>query len=187
MGIRGKSRASEASYVGFNSDQLPENRTSRDSRKLKDRTSGMVFPPPGLWRMAWCLTPAERADAGRMIGVNEHYTVLCPFASRTSWHVRFVPTEELPQSFTDVSDESLAVLAMLMKNALASLETAIGSPFSFNLILPHPRIDRPPEFRWMLDLLPRTGRIAGWEFLSGVDIVTVSPERAAEELKSLGA
>ena len=132
------------------------------------------------------LMEAERADASRMIGVNEHYTVLCPFASRTSWHFRFVPTEELPQSFADASDASLAVLAMLMKNALASLETAIGSPFSFNLILPHPRIDRPPEFRWMLDLLPRTGRIAGWEFLSGVDIITVSPERAAEVLRSLG-
>ena len=37
----------------------------------------------------------------------------------------------------------------------------------------------------MLDLLPRTGRIAGWEFLSGVDIVTVSPEHAAEVLRSL--
>ena len=132
------------------------------------------------------LIQAERRDGHRILCLAEHYTVLCPFASRTSWHVRFVPVDGMPQSFADASHASLAALAMLLKNTVASLETVIGKPFSFNLILPHPRIDQPPEFRWMLDLLPRTGRIAGWEFLSGVDIVTTSPERAAEVLRSLG-
>ena len=130
------------------------------------------------------LMAAERADGRRIIRIENHYTVLCPFASRTSWHVRFVPVDGLPWSLADASDVSLAALARLLKSVLASLEAAIGSAFSFNLILPHPRIDRPPEFRWMLDLLPRTGRIAGWELLSGVDIVTVSPEHAAAVLRS---
>ena len=131
------------------------------------------------------LIQAERADASRVICVNEYFTVLCPFASRTSWHVRFVPTDELPRSFADASDAALEDLAKLLKQIVGLLETAIGIPFSFNLILPHPRIDRSPAFRWMLDLLPRTGRIAGWELLSGVDIVTVAPEHAAEVLRRL--
>ncbi len=129
------------------------------------------------------LTDAELAAGSRIVCTTEHFTVLCPFAPRTSWHVRFLPGENVSPSFAEASGSSLAELARLLKSLLSALETAIGSPFSFNLILPHPRIDQPPEFRWMLDLLPRTGRIAGWEFLSGVDIVNVSPEHAAEVLR----
>lgn len=36
----------------------------------------------------------------------------------------------------------------------------------------------------MLDLLPRTGRTAGWEFLTAVDILTVSPEQAAAQMRA---
>jgi hypothetical protein len=35
----------------------------------------------------------------------------------------------------------------------------------------------------MLELLPRIGRHAGWEYLSNVEIVTVAPEYAAEALR----
>ena len=67
---------------------------------------------------------------------------------------------------------------------IAAIELELGMPFSFNLTLPHPRLDEPPAFLWMLDLLPRTGRIAGWEYLSGIDIITVTPEHSAAVLRS---
>ena len=126
---------------------------------------------------------AERSASVRLIDESLQFGVCCPFASRTAWHVRFVPKLTSPESFAVASDEVLLDLAGLLKRALASLELSLGHPFSFNLILSHPRIDQPPAFSWFLDLLPRTGRIAGWELLTNIDIINVAPETAAEKIR----
>lgn len=130
------------------------------------------------------LLQAERSDGSRMICETAHFAVLCPFASRTSWHIRFLPILQQPCTFAVASDECLTELALLLNQQLNQLEHVLGGPFSFNLTLPHPRLDQPPQFRWMLDLLPRTGRHAGWEYLTSVDIITVAPEQAAKMLRS---
>lgn len=56
---------------------------------------------------------------------------------------------------------------------------------SFNLLLVHPPLDTVPDASWFLDIVPRTGRFAGFELLSGIDIVTVSPELAATILRRI--
>lgn len=129
------------------------------------------------------LLQAEQRFEKRIVLESERFVVLCPFASRTSWHVRFVPKSVADRSFVNSDQNAVRELAEIVKRMLVVLEQALGGPFSFNLILPHPRLDEPPQFRWMLELMPRTGRSAGWEFLTGVDIVTVSPEQAATVLR----
>lgn len=126
---------------------------------------------------------AEQRAGKRVVVESERFVVLCPFASRTSWHLRFVPKPCADRSFLNADRCTLRELAELVKQMLTILEQTLGDAFSFNLILPHPRLDRPPQFRWMLELIPRTGRSAGWEFLTGVDIVTVAPEQAATVLR----
>ncbi len=129
-----------------------------------------------LWR-------AERRHRIRRVRETSFFGVYCPFASRTSWQVRFQPIHAQAASLTDVSDAMLLDLATLLKEALASLEQILDGPFPFNLALSHPRIDQSPEFSWYLDLLPRTSRVAGWELLTNIDIVTVTPETAAMLLR----
>jgi UDPglucose--hexose-1-phosphate uridylyltransferase len=131
------------------------------------------------------LAEAERADEHRVVQETPDFLVLCPFASRAPWQVRFVPLLAGPASFGDASDQCLGELARILKQTIHALEVALEGAFSFNLILPHPRLDQPPQFRWMLDLLPRIGRHAGWEYLSHVEIVTVAPESAAATLREL--
>jgi UDPglucose--hexose-1-phosphate uridylyltransferase len=127
---------------------------------------------------------AECAGRIRLIRETACFGVCCPFASRVSWQVRFVPKQSQTLAFSDASDAVLQDLAALIKSTLIALEKTLGGPFSFNLTLSHPRIDQPPAFSWSLDLLPRTGRMAGWELLTSVDIVTVTPETAAEKLRT---
>ena len=129
------------------------------------------------------LWDAERRQGVRLIRETPFFGVCCPFASRMSWQVRFVPKQTQTAAFADASDEMLQDLAELLKSALSALEKTLGGPFSFNLTLSHPRIDQPAAFSWSLDLLPRTGRMAGWELLTSVDIVTIAPETAAEKLR----
>jgi galactose-1-phosphate uridylyltransferase len=100
-----------------------------------------------------------------------------------AWQIRFVPKQTQPASFADASDATLRELATLLKSAMIALETVFGGPFPFNLVLAHPRIDQPAAFSWYLDLMPRSGRFAGWELLTNVDIVTVAPETAAKSIR----
>ena len=129
------------------------------------------------------LWQAEQQHQVRVITETPMFGVYCPFASRTSWHVRFQPTHSQPASIVDSSDAILLELATLLKDALKSLEQILEGPFAFNLTLSHSRIDQSSAFSWYLDLLPRTGRIAGWELLSSIDIVTTSPEMAATMMR----
>ena len=131
------------------------------------------------------LAEAERTDQQRIIVETPGFLVLCPFASRAPWHVRFVPLQVGPANFGDAPNHCLSELALLLKETIQALEVALAGTFSFNLILPHPRLDQPPQFRWMLELLPRIGRHAGWEYLSNVEILTVAPEYAAATLRTL--
>ena len=131
------------------------------------------------------LAEAERTGQQRIIAETPDFLVLCPFASRAPWHVRFIPLLTGPASFSDASDQCLSELALTLKQTIQALEFSLGGTFSFNLILPHPRLDQPPQYRWMLELLPRIGRHAGWEYLSSVEIVTVAPEYAAAMLREL--
>lgn len=131
------------------------------------------------------LVEAERANQQRIIVETPNFLVLCPFASRAPWHVRFIPLLAGPATFGDAPDHCLSELASILKKTIHALEVALDGTFSFNLILPHPRLDQPPQFRWMLELLPRIGRHAGWEYLSNVEIVTVAPEYGAATLRTL--
>ncbi|HQX51656.1 MAG TPA: DUF4931 domain-containing protein [Planctomycetaceae bacterium] len=126
---------------------------------------------------------AERSESIRLITESSLIGVCCPFASHASWQIRFVPKLTNPESFAVASDNVLRDMAGLLKQALASLECILGSSFSFNLTLAHARIDQPPAFSWFLDLLPRMGRVAGWELLTNIDVVTVAPETAAEKIR----
>ena len=130
------------------------------------------------------LWDAERTQAIRVIRETPCFGVYCPFASRMSWQVRFVPKQSQPLAFADASDATLQDLATLLRSTLIALEKQLGGPFSFNLTLSQPRIDQPAAFSWSLDLLPRTGRMAGWELLTNVEIVTVAPETAADKLRT---
>ncbi len=131
------------------------------------------------------LSNAERSDGIRWICETAYFDVHCPFASRMSWQIRFVPKVTQPTSYAEASDAMLHDLAMLLKSALIALELNLGGPFSFNLTLVHSRIDQQAAFGWYLELLPRTGRTAGWELLTNVEIVTIAPEIAAERIRDV--
>lgn len=100
------------------------------------------------------LAEAERTGQQRIIAETPDFLVLCPFASRAPWHGRLVHSVAHRASISDASDQCLSELALTLKQTIQALEFSLGGTFSFNLILPHPRLDQPPQYRWMLELLP---------------------------------
>lgn len=143
---------------------------------------GHAKPPADL---VGALTEAEVRDNARIVRTSRNFVVLCPFASRSAYHVRIVPRDGIPWTYADVPEEAISELAGMTKQIVQGWTDVLGACPSFNMLLPHSRLDKPAEFRWMLEMIPRTGRIAGLELLSDLDVVTVSPENAAKSLATV--
>ncbi len=126
---------------------------------------------------------AERRDARRIVRETPDIACLCPFASRSAFQLRLVPLSDRIPRFEDLECSFLATLAAELRIAADTLEKCLGTTAG-NLILLLPPFHQEVSFRWMIDLLPRTGQAAGWEYLTDTEIVTELPEDAAVQLRS---
>jgi UDPglucose--hexose-1-phosphate uridylyltransferase len=88
-------------------------------------------------------------------------------------------------SFLEIDDARIAPLAEALLRVLRRLRRAAFDP-AYNLVVRMPPLDAPHDDArfWFLDVLPRRGGGAGYELATGIDVVTVTPERAAEELRA---
>jgi UDPglucose--hexose-1-phosphate uridylyltransferase len=128
---------------------------------------------------------AERDDGRRMLAEAEGCLAFCPFASRFGYECRLAPVAPAA-CFDRTPDERLDALASLLRRTLLALETVLGE-FAYNLVLRTLPFTEPPDvpwYRWSLDLLPRLGRLAGFELGGGPLINPVAPERAAGEIRA---
>jgi UDPglucose--hexose-1-phosphate uridylyltransferase len=70
----------------------------------------------------------------------------------------------------------------MLRTAVKALEATFGAPPQLNLwVRTAPR--GAARFHWHIDIAPRISIKAGFELSTDVDINTVPPERAAEELR----
>lgn len=150
----------------------------RCAQEYLERTGGCLFHD-------WLA--AERLAGDRLIAESETLTVLSPFASRASWQVNFVP-RDMSAAFYSAAPESLLVELADRLHATVSALTRLAGGFSYNLLMVHPPFLKHPaessaDFPWMIELIPRLGRAAGWELLTDVEIVTVPPETAAARIR----
>jgi UDPglucose--hexose-1-phosphate uridylyltransferase len=132
------------------------------------------------------LMDAEIKERVRIVSQCDRLVALCPFAPQTSHHVRLLPYSNRRQAFEEISDSDLQMLASRVRWLVESLSNEIQSSLAFNCVLINqPRVQPSvvPLPGWMLEILPRLSRRAGWEFASDMEIVTVSPEQTAKFLR----
>jgi UDPglucose--hexose-1-phosphate uridylyltransferase len=130
------------------------------------------------------LLARELSIGTRVVEEREHFVALCPFAPRQNHHVMIVP-RDARGSFLEIDDARIAPLAEALLRVLRRLRRAAFDP-AYNLVVRMPPLDAPHDDArfWFLDVLPRRGGGAGYELATGIDVVTVTPERAAEELRA---
>jgi UDPglucose--hexose-1-phosphate uridylyltransferase len=136
-----------------------------------------------------CETVERELAAGhRVVLTAEGYTAFCPFASRLPFETRIVPTAHRPD-YAGSSDEELLSLARVLKQTVGALARVLEHP-SFNLVLHTAPMaaraskDGDVEFHWRLELLPRLGSLAGFEWGTGMYINHLPPEEAALQLRA---
>jgi UDPglucose--hexose-1-phosphate uridylyltransferase len=113
----------------------------------------------------------------RLVAIDDEAILLCPWASRSPFHLRIVPRRPAP-SFEAEGEGGAAMVA----TALRALGGALGSVPQFNLWVRTAPYGT-EEFCWHIDILPRLTIRAGFELGTGVDINTYAPERAATDLR----
>jgi UDPglucose--hexose-1-phosphate uridylyltransferase len=116
----------------------------------------------------------------RVVAIDAEAVALCPFASRTPFHVQIVPRRPRGR-FEDAGPLG----ARLLHAVLGRLEAVLGAVPSFNLwVRTAPR--GAERFCWHIELLPRLTHLAGLEMGAGVHLNALAPERAAELLRASG-
>lgn len=125
----------------------------------------------------------EVADGGRIVWESEQLVAICPYASRCPYSLSIFPKNHQSQFESDQHSWS-EELAKYLLRTLKAMENAMPN-VSYNYVI-HTSPFREgigDLFHWRIDLFPRLGKMAGFEWGSGSHINPVLPEEAARTLR----
>jgi UDPglucose--hexose-1-phosphate uridylyltransferase len=127
----------------------------------------------------------ERADKKRIVLESDRFIAFCPFASRSAFEVRVFPKEH-QMSFGRIDDKESALAAKMLRDILKKIAAGLGDPALNFFIHTTPTHGEHFEYyHWHIEIIPKTSIWAGFEISTGIEISAVSPETAAEYLRSL--
>ena len=119
-----------------------------------------------------------------LVSQSAHFVACCPFASRFPYEV-CVAAKSSACPLDALQAGELGELAGVVRDIIGRIERALG-PIAYNYYLrPAPfDIASPGHYDWHIEIFPRLVKVAGFEWSTGIFINTVSPEAAAETLRS---
>lgn len=121
----------------------------------------------------------------RVIDENEHFVVLCPYASRFAYETWIVPKRHT-KHFGQLNEAEEKTLAQLCKKVSQALVTSTENA-SYNFMINSAPINSPyvPGYHWYMEFTPRLLVSHGFEISSGVYMNPTAPETAAEALREV--
>ena len=126
----------------------------------------------------------EEERQERILYSSEHFVAICPFASRFPYSFSIIPRVHRSR-YEEINHAECDDLAIVTKKTLAALEAAHPTT-AYNFVLQtSPFSDSNEEaHHWRLRVIPRLGKVAGFEWGSDCFINTVTPEQAAKTLRA---
>lgn len=127
---------------------------------------------------------SEIKDKKRIIYRNKHFITFVPYASRVSYETRIFPLKH-NSDFESMSEEERESLAESLKDALTRIAKVLKNPdYNFFIHTSSAKVKNVPYYHWHIEILPKTYKWAGLELGSGIEIIAVPPEDAAEDLRN---
>ena len=127
------------------------------------------------------LVQEEVRKRERIVAIDSDTVLMAAYAGRVPFQLLLAPRRPRAR-FEDDGPTGAAML----HDALRRLERRLGASPPLNLwVRTAPR--GVEQFCWRIDILPRLTYLAGLELGAGVNLNIVPPERAAAELRELGA
>lgn len=131
----------------------------------------------------------RRIEVGQyIVERGESFVAVKPFASRFPWEIHILPRQH-NHDYRAISAGECLDLAGVLQRVMLRLQSVLGF-VQYNYFLHSaPGVLKTSEyessFHWHLEICPRTTIPNGFELGSGLAINTVSPEKAAEQLRSI--
>ena len=152
-------------------------------RDVQAEVSGAKRHYDQVGRCIYCdIIAEELRNRARLVFEDDGFIVLCPFASRFAYEILILPRQH--RAFFDSEpDENYAVLARALRQVLLRLDRKLGD-LPFNYVLHSSPLGETADnyYHWHVEILPKIGQVAGFEWGSGWNINTVPPENAARSL-----
>lgn len=131
----------------------------------------------------------RRINVGQyVVERGERFIAIKPFASRYEWEVHILPLEH-SSDFLRLTDTDAQDMARVLQRTMARLDAVIGGAQYNYFLHTRPRMESHPQidasYHWHLEICPRTSIPTGFELGSGLFVNTISPEEAAERLRSV--
>jgi len=131
------------------------------------------------------LVPGElaAARAADLVVIDGPAPAWCPPASPSAYGMRCAHRSTRAR-FDEATDAEIRVVALGVRDALARVDTLLGSP-AYNVVVHTgaPGVHA-GEMHWHAELVPRLGHHAGFEFGTGMLVNVVPPEQAATLLRA---
>ncbi len=119
----------------------------------------------------------------RIIFETEHFISVEAFASRFPFETWIIPKVHSPL-FEESSDTVLKDLALIMHKTLKTLNKVLKNP-PYNYVLHSSPVNfkyNEKSYHWHIEIIPKIGKIAGFEWGTGFYINPTYPESAAKYL-----
>ncbi len=127
----------------------------------------------------------ETRDGIRMVSENEDFLAIEPFAPRFPFETWIMPKFH-QCSFERIGDESITLLAGILKEVLSKVCQGLNYPPYNFVIHTSPCVDHhEEEYHWHIEFMPRLTRVAGFEWGTGFYINPTPPEEAAAFLRGV--
>ena len=110
--------------------------------------------------------------------------VIAPFVSRTEFEIRIFPKKHFAY-FERIEKQELTHLADALKFVFLKICQKLKDP-AFNFFIhtaPTIKTHDYDHYHWHIEILPKFDIFGGFELGTGMDIISVTPEKTAEILK----
>jgi len=119
----------------------------------------------------------------RVVFQNDYFATISPFAPRVSCEMRIYPKWHTSH-FEEIDEKKRLALAQALVEVLRRLGKALNNPdYNFFIHTAPAKKNQMAYYHWHFEILPRIAVWAGLELGTGVEVVSVSPEEAAEKLR----
>jgi UDPglucose--hexose-1-phosphate uridylyltransferase len=143
------------------------------SRKIWKRTKECPF----------CDIIDKERHGPRFILENSKFVVLAPYASVHPMEFWILP-EKHEHTMLNLSQDEVKILAQTLKTCLSGLKRLVNDPpYNYGIHLATSK-DASKYYHWHLEVYPKLAIWAGFEKSTGMYINTVTPETAAEAMRS---
>jgi len=123
----------------------------------------------------------ELKQGERIIYQNSEFVAFCPYASHLNFEIRIFPLAH-KKNFELIQENEIAALADIFKKIFGRMRDKLQNP-AYNFFIHTAPLNYLYDYHWHIEILPRMSVWGGFELGTGIEVIIVSPEKAAEILK----